>query len=164
MVLGSPKQRSAVDMPVAAARENLVSGLRTLAPVLERLSVALLVEPLSTDQTNLITSMTQAREVIEEVSSPAVGGMFDFHNSRDEGLSAAELIRAHAGLIRHVHLNTLDGSYPRGAEPQAKDAFSALRETGFSGWVSLEIFHFDHPPAQVLETTRRTLNALAGGV
>ena len=68
------------------------------------------------------------------------------------------LIREHAAYIEHVHVNTPEGSYPRSVNPEYADAFDALGEIGYDGWISLEIFHFDHPPEKVLAAYRDFLD------
>lgn len=160
MVFGSPKQRTAPGVPVGKARERFVEGLKSVAPALEQAGVKLLVEALSPDQTNLINTMAEAREVIAAVDSPWVRGMFDFHNAREEKAAPARLLEEGFELVEHVHINTVEGRQPTEASAVYRDAFEVLRRRGYRGWVSLEIFHFDQPPQQVLETTMRTLRAL----
>jgi D-psicose/D-tagatose/L-ribulose 3-epimerase len=160
MVFGSPKQRTAEGISVERARERLSDGLRSIAPALEQAGVKLLVEALSPEQTNLVTTFAEARQVIAAVSSPWVRGMFDFHNAREETLAPARLIDEGFELIEHVHLNTREGSYPRAPEPALRDAFAVLRRRGYSGWLSLEIFGFEDPPSAVLEATMRTIRSL----
>jgi len=103
--------------------------------------------------------------VIQEVGHPAVSGMFDFHNCRDEIEPWDRLIAKHAGIIRHVHLNETDGYHPSlVARPgrQRSDyrpAFEALSAASYAGWLSLEIFHAEDPPETVLAETRAFLNS-----
>ncbi len=160
MVFGSPQQRTAPGVTAGLARDRLIAGLAALAPALEQSGVKLLVEALSPEQTSVITTLAQAREVIAAVGSPWVRGMFDFHNAREEKAAAAQLLGESFDLIEHVHLNTVEGSYPREATAAYRAAFDLLRSRGYSGWVSLEIFHFDDPPQRVLEATMRTIRAL----
>lgn len=158
MVLGSPAQRSAPDIPAAEARGRLIEGLRSLVPALEGAGVKFLVEALASENTKIVNTLAEAREVVDEVASPMVRGMFDFHNVGDETAVWADLIREHAAYIEHVHVNTLEGSYPTSLTPEYAEAFRALREIEYRGWVSLEIFHFDHPPEKVLSTFRGFLD------
>ncbi len=160
MVLGSPRQRNAVGMPVGQARENLIRGFRELAPALERGGVKILMEALSSEQTNLVNTLAQAREVIDAVGSPWVQGMFDFHNCRDERAGWDELLEQHYRVLSHVHLNATDGSYPKEAAPEYVSAFRVLKDRGYEDWVSLEIFHFDEPAEEVLRGTRQALAAI----
>ncbi len=160
MVFGSPKQRTAEGVPLERARERFVEGLTSVAPALEQAGVKLLVEALSPDQTNLVNTMAEAREVIAAVDSPWVRGMFDFHNARQEEAAPARLLEEGFELIEHVHFNTVEGRQPTEATAAYREAFDVLRRRGYSGWVSLEIFHFDQPPRQVLEETMSTLRAL----
>jgi sugar phosphate isomerase/epimerase len=100
------------------------------------------------------------------VDSGGVQGIFDFHNCSDETQVWPELIREHVSMIRHVHLNELNGSYPGTGNSDFLPAFRALAEISYSGWVSLEVFHVPEDPEKVLSETGRFLDAMqesAGG-
>ena len=160
MVLGSPKQRSSPDIPVPDARQRLIQGLRDLVPALERTGVKLLLEALGSRTTNLVNTLAEARELIDQVESPWVRGMFDFHNISDEVSGWPELIREHGDYMEHVHINSPDGSYLRGSSSDYEDAFRALGAIGYDGWISLEIFRFDEDPERVLKSTRSALRTI----
>ncbi len=49
-----------------------------------------MLEPLSSDQTDVINTLGEALAVVEAVDHPAVSAMFDFHESRS-GLASAFL-------------------------------------------------------------------------
>ena len=163
MVLGSGRQRSNPDVPLDEAVELLTAGLGGLVPMAEDAGVKILLEALPSKLKTIINTIEEARRVIEEVDSPAVRGMFDFHNCDDESVGWKELIRRHIDIIEHVHLNDPDGGYPSvadggGVDDRYVEAFRALNESGYTGWVSLEIFHFDSPPEIVLRETRRFID------
>ena len=125
----------------------------------------ILLEALSSEATNVVDTIDEARAIVERIGSPGVGGMFDFHNVGDETLSWAQLIRRHADLIRYVHLNELNGSYPGTGSSDFLPAFRALREIGYDGWISLDIFHQPEDPEAALSATMsflRKMEAQAG--
>ncbi|TVQ34763.1 MAG: hypothetical protein EA384_17090, partial [Spirochaetaceae bacterium] len=64
----------------------------------------------------------------------------------------------YAAVIRHVHLNTRGGSYPRRLTAEYRNAFARLQRIGYDGWVSLEIFHQPQDATQVLRDTARFLD------
>ena len=84
--------------------------------------------------------------------------MFDFHNCDDERQPWEQLIEAYFEIIQHVHLNEVDGKYPGAGNSDFVPAFSVLQRRHCSGWVSLEIFHFDDPPEQILASTMHTIS------
>ena len=157
MVLGSGKQRNAVGMSVEEATERLIEGLKDLAPVAAKERVKILIEPLPAKITDVVNTLAQAESVIRRVGSPWISSLFDFHNCDDESLDWPGLITEYHSLIDHVHLNTESGDYLREPESGHVSAFHSLREHGYDGWVSLEIFHFDDAVEKILAGTKRSL-------
>ena len=144
MIFGSPGQRKTVD---GATREratrNYVDGLRSITPHLEAVGVTLLVEALPIEQCDVIQTMDEAASIVDEISSPAVQTMFDSHNAINEEEPHAALVEKHWSKIRHIHINELDGSYPRpGGGYDFKPVLQVAKEKGYGGWVSMEVFDF----------------------
>jgi D-psicose/D-tagatose/L-ribulose 3-epimerase len=166
LTFGSPKQRDSGPLPKPVARGYLAEGLRSLCDLARRCNSSVLVEALQSSDTNMINTLDEAAAFIKEVGCPSVAGMFDFHNCGDETLRWDQLIPLHEGIIRHVHLNTIDGGYPLHADPDYLAAFRALKDIGYSAWVSLEIFTEPADPSAVLAATAGFLDeveaALAG--
>jgi sugar phosphate isomerase/epimerase len=68
--------------------------------------------------------------------------MFDTHNAVDEKEAHATLVDRYFDLIRHVHINEMDGRHPGAGNYDFKPLFEVLRRRGYAGWVSLEAFDF----------------------
>lgn len=153
LTFGSPKQRDSGQLPKTLARGYLAEGLRGLCKLAVSCNSMVLIEALQSVDTNMINTLDEASDFIAEVGCPSVAGMFDFHNCGDEFLPWDQLIRRHRGIIRHVHLNTLDGGYPLHPDPDYLAAFRALKDIGYSEWVSLEIFTEPDDPSAVLAAT-----------
>jgi D-psicose/D-tagatose/L-ribulose 3-epimerase len=143
MVFGSPKQRGATGgLSVAGATLNFADGLAILAPhALER-NVTVLIEALSPDQTGVVTSLGEAVALVREIGSPAIRTMFDCHNAVAEREPHAVLVERHFDLIRHVHLNEMDGRHPGTGSYNFKPVLEVLARRGYAGWLSLEAFDF----------------------
>jgi D-psicose/D-tagatose/L-ribulose 3-epimerase len=151
LVLGSPKQRSSVPgSSREAATALLAEGLAGIAPRAAAASSPILLEALSSDQTDVVNTIAEARALVESIGSPGIGGMFDFHNTGDETSPWPELIGAQAPFIAHVHANEPDGSCPRRGGADFGPAFDALRDIHFRGWVSVEAFDLPADPAATL--------------
>jgi D-psicose/D-tagatose/L-ribulose 3-epimerase len=157
LVLGSPQQRKAIGVSPAEAKGYIREQLSVLGPYAAERNAVILVEALPVKDTNVINTMKEAREMIEQINSPGVRGMFDFHNSADENIPWPELIEANSDLIRHIHLNDVNGSYPGTAGSSFEPAFDKLAEKGYGGWISLEIFHQPDDPDGVLSKTKEFL-------
>ena len=144
MVFGSPFQRRTDGaFSVAAAVRNFIEGVRSIAPLLEDRGVTFCVEALPIAQSDVILTLDEAVEVVRNVNSPAVQTMFDSHNAIDEAEPHADIVSKHWDLIRHIHVNELDGSYPRpGGGYDFKPLLQVAKDRAFGGWVSMEVFDF----------------------
>jgi len=143
MVFGSPKQRCTVDglTPAEAAR-NFTAGLAAVEPHAQQRGVTILVEALPINQCDVITTLAEAAAIVDQVNSPAVRTMFDSHNAADESQPHAALADRYFDLIRHVHINELDGRHPGTGSYDFKPVLDVLRRRGYGHWVSLEAFDF----------------------
>jgi sugar phosphate isomerase/epimerase len=52
------------------------------------------------------------------------------------------LLDRHFDLIRHVHLNELDGRHPGTGSYDFQPLLEVLARRGYAGWLSLEVFDF----------------------
>ena len=143
MVFGSPKQRSSTGgITAAQAVRNYVAGLAGIAGHAEDRGVTILVEALPHSQSDVIHTLEEAVAVVREINSPAVKTMFDTHNAEDETEPHAQLIESHYDLIRHIHLNEMNGGHPGTANYDFAPIFAILRKLAYKGWVSVEAFDF----------------------
>lgn len=143
MVFGSPKQRSSTGgISSAEAVRNYVAGLASVAGHAEDRGVTILVEALPHSQSDVIHTLDEAVAVVREINSPAVATMFDSHNAEDETEPHDQLIQRHFDLIRHVHLNEMDGSHPGAGTYDFAPVFAILEKLAYQGWVSVEAFDF----------------------
>ncbi len=161
MVLGSPKQRSTVDGSTPAdATARLAEGLAALAPFAQSRGVTLLLEALSPDQTDVVTTLDQAAAIVARIGSPALATMFDSHNAAQERVPHAALIRRHFHRIKHVHLNELDGRHPGAGDYDFRSLLAALAASGYRGWLSLEVFDSSPGADRIAADSLRYLEGL----
>lgn len=159
MVFGSPNQRKTIGgLTSHQAKDNFIEGVRSIAKDLEMRGVTLCVEALPLAQCDVIRTLDEAAAVVREISSPAVQTMFDSHNAIDESEPHAALVQKHWHLIRHIHVNELDGSYPRpGGGYDFKPVLQATKDRNFSGWVSMEVFDFAPGATKIVNESIRYL-------
>jgi sugar phosphate isomerase/epimerase len=155
MVFGSPGQRKTTD---GATREeatgNYVDGVRSIAPHLEALGVTLLVEALPVEQCDVIQTLDEAAGIVDQIASRGVQTMFDSHNAVNEVEPHEAIVARHWEKIRHIHVNELDGSYPRpGGGYDFKPVLQVAKDRNFRGWVSMEVFDFTPGPEKILNTS-----------
>ncbi len=162
MIFGSPGQRSSVGISTEEAVEHLTNGLRDVAPAIAGHGVQLLLEPLSSDQTDVINTLGEALAVVEAVNHPAVSTMFDFHNTADETSPLDELVHTYYDHIGHIQIQEMDGTY-LGAGDAVETyvpALQAFRDNGYDRWISLEVFDFEPGPELIATTSMATLKRM----
>jgi sugar phosphate isomerase/epimerase len=150
MVFGSPKQRSTIGgLTREQATRNYVEGLRQVAPHAAERGVKILVEALPAGQCDVVGSLEEAAGIVEEIGSPAIQTMFDTHNAVDEVKNHANLVDEYFDVIRHIHVNEMDGRHPGQGDYDFKPVLGVLKQRGYNGWVSLEVFDFS-PGAETI--------------
>jgi sugar phosphate isomerase/epimerase len=144
MVFGSPKQRSSTGgLTSAEATRNFIDGLAGVAPLAAARGVTILMEALPHSQSDVVHTLEEAAAVIREVSSPGLRTMFDSHNSEDETEPHDLLIEKYFDIVRHIHVNEMDGRHPGTGDYDFVRIFRALKRLGYKGWISLEAFDFE---------------------
>lgn len=161
MVLGSSKQRAAIDgATVADAVGHLTEGLHRLAPSAKTRRVTILMEPLAPHQCNVVHTFDQAMQIVRAVDSPAVQTILDTHNTAAETMPLDDLIRRYFAWIRHVHLNELDGKRPGAGNFPFPIVLRTLKELSYQGWLSVEVFDFQPDGETVASRTMEYLNRI----
>lgn len=154
MVFGSPYQRSASgDLTVAEAMARLAEGLSALAPRAAERGITILMEAVSSKETNVVSTMAEAAEIVRRVGHPSIQTMFDVHNSADEGDDYLALLSKYYEMIRHVHVNEVDGRHPGTGSADFARLFADLRRLDYRGWISLEVFDFSPGPEAIASET-----------
>lgn len=152
MVFGSPHQRSTTGgSSVEDATRRFEEGLASVCGHAMERGVTILVEALPSNQSDIVNTLAEAVRIVQEIGSPAVRTMFDTHNAADETEPHAALVERYFELIRHVHVNEMDGKHPGTGDYDFKPVLDVLRRRNYSGWVSLEAFDFS-PGAERIAT------------
>jgi sugar phosphate isomerase/epimerase len=160
MVFGSPRQRATTGgLNVMDATRHFVEGIASVAPQAGERGVTILMEALPLGQCDVVTSLDEAAALVRQIDHPAVRTMFDSHNAVDEVEAHATLIERHYGLIRHIHVNELDGRHPGTGSYDFKPVLETLCRRGYSGWISAEVFDFKPSAAKIANDSLRYLEA-----
>lgn len=161
VVFGSPKQRNSRDgLTPREATDAYIQGLAKAAPHAESRGVTLLVEALSPDQSDVVTSLAEAVSIVNQINSPGVQTMFDVHNAIAEKASHTDLIREFFPFIKHVHVNELDGKEPGTGDYNFAALMQCLKDLDYQGWISLEAFDFTRDPEEIISRSINHLKAL----
>ncbi len=158
LVLGSPQQRNI--LPGLTAQEAWDLAAQTLAGAVQRAEkrgVVLCVEPLSRAETNFINTAAEAIRFAGQFRSAAVKIVLDVKAMCSETEPPAEIIRQSWPHFAHFHANDRNLKGPGFGEVDFAPIAAALREIGYEGWVSVEVFKFEEEPEEI---ARRSLEYL----
>jgi len=164
MVFGSPQQRSSTGglSPVEATR-HFIDGIAGLARRAAERGVTICIEPLSPSQTDVVLTLEEAASIVGQIGSPAVQTMYDSHNAIAETQPHECLVDRHFPLLRHIHVNEMDGSHPRpGGGHDFKPVLQVLKDRRYRGWVSLEVFDFSPGAEKIVHQTGEYLRGEIG--
>ncbi|MDE0104631.1 MAG: sugar phosphate isomerase/epimerase [Bryobacterales bacterium] len=158
MIFGSGRQRRTVDgSSVEDATRRLRDGLAGVADHCSERGVMVLPETLAPHLCDVLTSLDQTVAMVREIGHPAVQTMFDTHNAVAEEVPHDQLIKQHADLIHHVHINEMDGRHPGTGSYDFSVPMQALKDIGYTGWLSLEVFQFEPSGEEIARASSRYL-------
>jgi sugar phosphate isomerase/epimerase len=161
MALGSPKQRGTRDGATRQeATKRLVEGLARVAPRAAARQATICMEALDHAQTDVVNTLAEAVAVVRKVNHPAVRTMFDYHNVADEKEPSEVLVRRYYSLIRHVHINEMDGRHPGTGSYDFRPVLRVLKEKKYGGWISLEVFDFKMGAERIARETMEYMRSL----
>lgn len=143
MVFGSPKQRgTGPGVNREQALKYLAGGLSKLAPQAAARKITICLEALDHKQTDTVNTLAESVAIVKQVNHPAIQTMFDYHNVADEKEPSEALVRRFYPMIRHVHINEMDGRHLGTGKYDFVPVLKVLKEKKYKGWVSLEVFDF----------------------
>ncbi len=119
--------------------------LREVAEYAQNTGIVLAVENLNRFECYLLTTVQQARDLVEVIGHPALGILYDTHHAHIEEKDSAEAIRQAAAQIKHVHISENDRGTPGRGQVDWEGNFRALREIGYDGWLVIESFSRHNP-------------------
>lgn len=143
LVFGSPLQRNLADgVTFEQGLDRAAVIFRSVMPKLAERNVTICMEPLTSKETNFITSCGDAMQLIERVGHPNFVLHQDVKAMLSEKDSIPTLIHRHAGHVGHFHVNDSNLLGPGMGETDFAPIFRALLDVKYSGWVSVEVFDY----------------------
>lgn len=165
MVFGSPMQRN---LQQSVSREqayaNAAEVFRAAMPVLADRGVTIAMEPLTPKETDFVNTCADAVELMALVDHPNFALHQDVKAMLSEPTSIPELIARYAAQTRHFHVNDDNLLGPGMGRTDYHPIFRALLASGYSGWVSVEVFDYrpgaEHIARESLQYMRRVLREI----
>lgn len=107
--------------------------------------ITLALEALNRFESYLCNTMEQLTRLVKMVDHPSVRAMFDTHHANIEEKKFTQAIQTIAPLLAHVHISENDRGTPGDGHVDFDEAFSALAEINYSGWLTIEAFSRNDP-------------------
>lgn len=150
LVHGSPKQRST---PAGSTKEQALARVTDVfarvAPFAQQHGVTYCIEPLSPRETDVINTVAEAAQIVDEVKSPALKTMIDCSAAGQverEPIPALIERWMKSGHVAHVQVNDPNRRAPGQGELRfgpILEAIARMREQGcYTGAVAVEPFDY----------------------
>ena len=158
MVFGSPKNRDPGERSPAQAFAEATGFFQRAGAACHRHGVCLCIEPNpEIYHCRFLTRWREVLDMVNAVAHPGVGIHLDTACIHLEGDSVEEAIHTCAGRIAHFHVT----------EPELSDLGNpvidhaavgrALRDTGYQGWLSIEMRRTSHPLESIEASVQHVL-------
>lgn len=150
--------------PWGQCLDLFVEMLRPVVEHAEREGVSLLVEP---EPGLLIETADQYLEFAGRIRSPYLGLNFDIGHFYCVGEDPAAAVRRLGPLIRHVHLEDIAATrvhhhlIPGEGAIDFAATLGALRDVGYNGWVTVELYTCHEDPDRAARVARERVLAAA---
>jgi len=148
------------------AFKQLVEFGRRIAPEARAKGIIVVIEPLRSQESNIINSAAEGFELVKAVNDPNFELLIDFYHLASEKEDPAIILRANEH-IRHLHMANPTGRvFPLKWDEYDYTAFFAnLRKIGYAGRISVEASSKDFPSEapQTIALLRRAFTEGPGG-
>jgi sugar phosphate isomerase/epimerase len=118
--------------------ELAVGELSRWAASLPAGKAAVFLEPLNRYEATFLRRVEQAAAIAERVGSPRVNSLADLFHMNIEEADMAKPIIAAAKQLAYVHIADNNRLQPGAGCLDFRPSFRALKEIGYTGWVSIE--------------------------
>ncbi len=164
LVLGSPKQRSIPEgSTLEQAWERAIETLRSAVKAAEERGVTWCIEPLSPAETDFLNRAEDAIRFAQSLNSPAARIILDVKAMSSEQKPIPQIIRDSAGWFAHFHANDPNLKGPGMGAVDFVPILQALREVGYSGYVSVEVFDYSDGAERIAEVSIQNLRMAMEG-
>lgn len=158
IINGSPKQRNIMEgVTPEQGWDWATECFRKPVALAKELGITICFEPLAPVETNFINTAEDAVRFIRQFESPAMQVILDVKAMCSEARSIPEIIRATSPHFAYFHANDANLKGPGFGDVDFKPIAAALREVGYDGYVSVEVFKFEEGPETIARESIRYL-------
>ncbi|MCI0738780.1 MAG: sugar phosphate isomerase/epimerase [Gemmataceae bacterium] len=156
MVFGSPAQRR---IPTGHTKEQAtdfaIDTFRRAASAFGDFNVKLCLEPLSPPEADFINTIAEALAILRQLSHPQFALHLDVKAMSTDDAPTPDLVRRHGKQAGHFHANDANRRGPGFGATDFIPIFEALQDSGYDGWVSVEVFDYSPDPITIARESIR---------
>jgi len=158
IVVGSPKQRELLPgVHLEQATLWATEIFRDAVKEGEDRGVTLCLEPLSPAETNFINTAAEAVEFVQRLDSSRFKVILDVKAMSAEARPIPQIIEETWPHFAYFHANDPNLKGPGFGDVNYVPIAAALRQVGYAGFVSVEVFNFEEGPAAIATQSREYL-------
>ncbi|MFN4259665.1 MAG: sugar phosphate isomerase/epimerase family protein [Gemmataceae bacterium] len=156
LVFGSPLQRRVPEgASRAQATDYAVDTFGKALPGIADCGVKLCLEPLAPAEADFINTCAEATAILDRLPHPNFILHLDVKALSSEAVPIPELIHRHAARTGHFHANDPNKRGPGFGDMDFVPIFQALHDSGYAGWVSVEVFDYSPDPETIARDSLR---------
>lgn len=126
--------------PTSDEKGHAADVLRQAAEFAKGANLTLAIEYLNRFECYFLTTAADARELVQSVNHPNFRCMYDTFHAHIEEKSQAAAVQTVAPVMAHVHVSENDRGTPGTGQVRWDEAFRAIKQTGYDGWLVIEAF------------------------
>jgi len=163
IIVGSPKQRNVMDgVAYEQAWEWATGVFRDAVRRAEDRGVVICFEPLAPSETNFVNTAEEGRRFAAQFGSSGMSIILDVKAMSSDSKPIPQIIRESAGKFEYFHANDTNLKGPGFGDVDFVPIGAALREVGYDGIVSVEVFNFDEGAEVIATKSRENLRKAFG--
>ena len=144
IVVGSPKQRNVIDgVSFEQAWAWATDTFRDAVKLAGERGVTICFEPLAPSETNFINTADDAIRFTQQFNSRAMQIILDVKAMCSEAKPVPQIIRESRGAFAYFHANDRNLKGPGFGDVDFTPIAAALKEVGYDGYMSVEVFKFE---------------------
>jgi sugar phosphate isomerase/epimerase len=150
IVVGSPKQRNVMEGVSFEQAWRWATGTFTdSVKRAETRGVTICFEPLAPSETNFINTAAEGIRFAQQFNSPAMKIILDVKAMCSESKPIPRIIHGSRGEFSYFHANDCNLKGPGFGDVDFVPIATALKEVGYDGYVSVEVFKFEEGPEAI---------------
>ena len=122
----------------------------------------LCLEPLAPPEADFINTCDEAVEILDRLDHPNFVLHLDVKAMSAEAKSTPDVIRENREFLHHFHANDPNKRGPGFGDADFVPIFRALRDSGYRGWVSVEVFDYSPDPDTIARESIQYMRGCEG--